>query len=58
MAGKGDARRPRQVSREQYEANWERCFGRKGKRSGRKKAVEASWGDLRWWLCGLRRGES
>ncbi len=27
MSGKGDTRRPRQVSREEYAANWDAVFG-------------------------------
>ena len=35
MNGKGDKRRPMDVSRAQYEANWDACFG--AKRKPRKK---------------------
>ena len=40
MNGKGDRPRPLAVSREQYEANWEACFGKsKPKRSKPKPKV-------------------
>ena len=36
MAGKGDSQRPRQVSYDQYAANWEAVFG------GRKPRAEVT----------------
>jgi len=38
MNGKGDKPRPMQISREQWEANWEAIFGPKAKRAGKKTA--------------------
>ena len=29
MSGKGDARRPQEVSHEQFASNWDRAFGKK-----------------------------
>ena len=30
MNGKGDRPRPMDISRQQWEANWEACFGKRG----------------------------
>ena len=37
MAGKGDKPRPRQVSKEVYDKNWERIFGKKKKEQNNEK---------------------
>jgi hypothetical protein len=37
MAGKGDKRRPLSVSQKQFEDNWDRAFGVRGKKKIKRR---------------------
>jgi hypothetical protein len=37
MNGKGDSRRPMQISHEEYEKRWEAIFGKKEEKDDKKK---------------------
>ena len=42
-SGKGDNPRPRTVSNEQYEANWDRIFGKKEPQPLREVTYDGMW---------------
>lgn len=62
MNGKGDKRRPRQVSREQYDANWDAIFRADADAAAlsdqeRRRLWDKAGDDLaRWLSSGMPKG--
>jgi hypothetical protein len=56
MSGKGSARRPRQVSKEQFDTSWEETFGKEPKKVFKPATPPLLFEILHDWLRDMRVG--